>query len=90
MLPDETSVMVVLDVDEQQKANTKNFLKGGGSVEAVVMMIFQWAVQADEFAGEGSLGEDWAEELEDLPTCRNDHEFGYLSGRCGYWQIEPV
>ena len=53
-------------------------------------MIFQAAMDQDELAGDGMHVEVFGEDISKLPECRNDHEFGFVSGRCGYMRISPM
>ncbi|EXJ80685.1 hypothetical protein A1O3_06969 [Capronia epimyces CBS 606.96] len=59
---------------------TRNFFVGLGSLEAVVLAIFQAAVDNDEFTGNGEFLKQVAgkKDYEDLPHCRNDHEFNLV------------
>ncbi|KAB5566326.1 hypothetical protein GE09DRAFT_1284130 [Coniochaeta sp. 2T2.1] len=66
---------------------TKTYLDRGGSVAAVANMLFQLAMDADEFAGDGSHRDFFGDEIDNLPACRNDHEFGFVSGMCGYQRM---
>ncbi|KAI1129069.1 hypothetical protein F5Y10DRAFT_277023 [Nemania abortiva] len=67
---------------------TRNYLQRGGTVAAVAMMLFDRAMDADEWAGDGTLMEVYEEDIEapihQFPACRNDHEFGFVSRMCGY------
>ncbi|TRX96470.1 hypothetical protein FHL15_002742 [Xylaria flabelliformis] len=63
---------------------TSNYLERGGTVAAVAMMIFDRAIDSDEWAGDGTFMEIFADNINQLPTCRNDHEFGFVSSMCGY------
>lgn len=50
-------------------------------------MCFQLAMDQDEFAGDGEHHNVFSDKIEALPECRNDHEFGFVSGMCGYARI---
>ena len=43
-------------------------------------MLFQGAMNQDELAGDGMHAEIFEEDIAQLPECRNDHEFGFVSG----------
>ncbi|KAK5231389.1 hypothetical protein LTR72_000570 [Exophiala xenobiotica] len=81
--------MSIHDRDEKDKVNTKNFFKGGGRVETVARIVFEAAM--DDFTSTGESPPSWfeVEDIDELPKCRNDHEYGCVSIRCGYAIIEP-
>ncbi|KAI0543670.1 hypothetical protein F4679DRAFT_567890 [Xylaria curta] len=63
---------------------TRNYLQRGGTVAAVAMMLFDMAINWDEWAGDGILMETEEDRVNKLPTCRNDHEFIFVRNMCGY------
>lgn len=69
---------------------TRNYLQRGGSVAAVANMIFQKAMESDEWAGDGGHREIFGEDIDKLVVCRNDHEFGFVAGMCGYKRVTPA
>jgi len=69
---------------------TKNYLQRGGTVAAAATMLFEEAMRCDEWAGDGMHMDDHEDDIKKLPTCRNDHEFGFVSGMCGYKRISTV
>lgn len=77
---------VVSDAGEWPPA-TRNFLQRGGTVESVFLAICRNTMQQDKWAGDGEYQEMVSEEIANLLECRNDHEFGYVSGMCGYRRI---
>ncbi|KAK4031568.1 hypothetical protein C8A01DRAFT_21238 [Parachaetomium inaequale] len=90
-LPDEETV---LDVYRNKRSEwppvTRNYLERGGTVAAVATMLFERAMESDAWAGDGMLVENHGDEIKNLPVCRNDHEFGFVSGMCGYKRISAV
>ncbi|KAI1424431.1 hypothetical protein F5Y12DRAFT_456447 [Xylaria sp. FL1777] len=66
---------------------TKSYLKRGGTVAAVALMIFDRAYDADEWAGDGMMIELFEQDIKKMPACRNDHEFGFVRAMCGYEDI---
>lgn len=66
---------------------TQTFLDHGGSVESVANMLFQSAMDQDEWAGDGLHVDFFEAKIAELPASRNDHEFGFVSGMCGYRRI---
>lgn len=68
---------------------TRNYLQRGGSVAAVANMIFEKAMLQDEWAGDGEHREVFGEDIDELAVCRNDHEFGFVAGMCGYKRVRP-
>ena len=84
-IPSEYSVLEVLRLYQSEwPPVTKNFLQRGGSVAAVANLVFKRTREADEWAGDGSHRGDFGEEIDEIPECRNDHEFGFVSAACGY------
>jgi hypothetical protein len=64
-----------------------NFLERGGTAESVFLAICQGALEQDECMGDGNHEDMFWEHIKTLPECRNDDEFGYASGMCGYRRI---
>ncbi|KAL2201521.1 hypothetical protein P885DRAFT_27212 [Corynascus similis CBS 632.67] len=69
---------------------TAHYLQRGGTVAAVVRMLFNHSIYCDEWAGDGTHLESYEDEIKTLPVCRNDHEFWFVSGMCGYKRISMV
>lgn len=84
----------VLDVYQSHVSEwppvTRNYLQRGGSVAAVANTIFEKAMERDEWAGDGDHRDIFGEEIDQLAACRNDHEFGFVAGMCGYKRVRPV
>jgi hypothetical protein len=53
-------------------------------------MLFKQAMEQDWLAGDGQFLEDYEDEILKLPECRNDHEFGFVSGMCGYKRVGQI
>ncbi|KAI1199176.1 hypothetical protein F5X97DRAFT_297024 [Nemania serpens] len=66
---------------------TRSYLERGGTVAAVAMMLFDRAINQDEWAGDAEMMEIFADDINQLPACRNDHEFGFVRAMCGYEDI---
>ncbi|KAK5048586.1 hypothetical protein LTR84_005677 [Exophiala bonariae] len=66
---------------------TKHYLQRGGTVEPVFLAVCRNAIEQDKWAGDGNHEEIFSNEISKLPECRNDHEFAYVSGMCGYERI---
>ena len=69
-----------MDDDDRAEA----YIKGGGTFALVGNIIVEYAMRLDTMVGNGEHAETYAETLDELPTCRNDHEFGFVSDMCGY------
>lgn len=69
---------------------TRNYLQRGGTVAAVANTIFEKAMERDEWAGDSDHRDIFGEEIDQLAACRNDHEFGFVAGMCGYKRVRPV
>lgn len=67
-----------------------NYLNRGGTMAAVGNAIFLRAMEQDEWAGDGFHRETFEEDIDALVACRNDHEFGFVAGMCGYDRITPA
>lgn len=78
------------DSESEWPPVTKNYLQRGGSVAAVANTIFQKAMERDEWAGDGGHREIFGEDIDKLVVCRNDHEFGFVAGMCGYQRVSPA
>ena len=80
------SAAEIIDVAQhgEQIPVTQTFLDLGGSVASVANMLFETAMDADEWTGDGCTRYWFGEDLDKLPVCRSDHEFGFVSGMCGY------
>ncbi len=66
---------------------TRNYLQRGGTVAAVAMMLFDRVINQDEWAGDKTMMETFEDDINQLPACRNDHEFGFVRAMCGYEEI---
>ncbi|RYC61568.1 hypothetical protein CHU98_g4642 [Xylaria longipes] len=66
---------------------TRNYLQRGGTVAAVAMMLFDRTIDQDEWAGDGTMMETFEDDINQLPACRNDHEFGFVRAMCGYEEV---
>ncbi|KAL7650403.1 hypothetical protein M752DRAFT_277798 [Aspergillus phoenicis ATCC 13157] len=67
--------------------DTKNYLRRTGTqmgCRAVLLYMFDAAREEDIKAGDGLCQRTLKKEWSDLPTCRNDHEFGFVARACGY------
>ncbi|KAE8310994.1 hypothetical protein BDV41DRAFT_543273 [Aspergillus transmontanensis] len=67
-----------------------NYLQRGGTVSAVASMLFRQAMDSDELAGDSLFQDEHGPLIEQLVTCRNDHEFGFVSSMCGYRDVAKL
>lgn len=86
-VPTELNVLKTIRDAGEWPPVAKNFLGRGGSVESVFLMICKCAMDQDEWIGDGEYQDVFAEDIVKLPECRNDLEFGCVSGSCGYRRI---
>jgi len=90
-VPDEEAV---LESFRNQRSEwppvTKNYLQRGGTVAAVATMLFDRAMRWDEWAGDGIHLDAHGGHVKTLPVCRNDREFGFVSGMCGYKRVSMI
>lgn len=89
-LPTEDNVLMILRCSAEWPPASRNFLERGGTVYAVGSMIFSPAMDADDLAGEGTDLDVFEEEIANLPECRNDCEFGFVSALCGYKRVSQI
>ncbi|KAJ9134869.1 hypothetical protein NKR19_g8471 [Coniochaeta hoffmannii] len=85
-IPSVTEIVDVVRRDEPPLV-TQTFLGQGGSVASVTNMLFETAMDADEWAGGGYTRYWYGEDLDELPVCHNDHKFGFVAGMCGYTRL---
>ncbi|KIW33877.1 uncharacterized protein PV07_00692 [Cladophialophora immunda] len=86
-VPNTSNVLDVVRSAREWPPATRNFLQRGGTVESVFLAICREAIKEDKWTGGGEYQEIIGEEIGNLPECRNDCEFGYVSGMCGYRRI---
>ncbi|KAJ6076668.1 hypothetical protein N7499_008649 [Penicillium canescens] len=87
MIPNKPNVEMVLRDASEWPPTSRIFLQRGGSVGAVATMLSKRAMESDELAGDPLLMETFEDQIQQLPECRNDHEFGFVSGLCGYESV---
>ena len=89
-IPNEQNMLALSHHENEWPPNCKNLLKRGGTVGMAVSTIIHTAIDWDELAGDGLHRKVMSEEIEKLPVCRNDHEFLFVKGMCGYSKYIPV
>jgi len=80
------SILNILDTWENSgewPPHTKNFFQRGGNAESALRIMFEHARDQDEWAGDGNHISDFEDDVNALPQCRNDHEFGFVALACG-------
>jgi hypothetical protein len=87
MIPNKTNVEMVLHDVSEWPRTSRSFLQRGGSVGAVATMLSKRAMESDELAGDPLHMETFEDQIQQLSECRNDHEFGFVSGMCGYERV---
>ncbi|RYP67905.1 hypothetical protein DL769_005641 [Monosporascus sp. CRB-8-3] len=90
VLPTKDNVLEVVRSAGEWPPVAKNYLQRGGTVRAVASVVFELAMKEDEWAGDGEFAETFAKEIAPLPRCRNDHEFGFVSGMCGHTRVSAM
>jgi hypothetical protein len=83
VIPTKENIEGVADKGEWETV-CNGFFRLGGTVSSVTSMIFKQAMESDEFAGNSSHFDAHKDRISKLRRCRNDHEFGFVSGLCGY------
>lgn len=89
-VPSQRNVLDVVNSDNEWPPATKNFLQRGGTVESVFLAICKDDMEQGEWTGDGFYQELYGQDISNLPECRNDLEFGYVSGQCGYRRISSA
>ncbi|PNP48776.1 hypothetical protein TGAMA5MH_00230 [Trichoderma gamsii] len=77
--------MVISTKEEEESTMAKHYLDFGGTVEAVGSALFRDALTNS--TGFASIWGIFESQLRALPACRNDEEFGFVSGMCGYERV---
>lgn len=89
MLPTEENILLLVRNGDEWPPHCRNFLQNGGTVSSVATMLFWKAMYLEEYnemVNEESDTVAW----NSLPRCRNDREFGFVSGMCGYERVLRV
>ena len=94
VLPTETNILDKYDESGEWPPCTKNFLQRGGTVASVASTLFLQAMDSDESIGGAMWDEDDGpgseENQEQLPRCRNDKEYGFVSGMLGSSRVSST
>ncbi|KAM0458173.1 hypothetical protein ACHAPV_001549 [Trichoderma viride] len=85
--PRELKVVEAVISEEDESSIAKHYLDCGGTVEAVGSALFKRLMDESLSAGDGATWDCFADDLEQLPACRNDEEFGFVSSMCGYARV---
>ncbi|KAB8228986.1 uncharacterized protein BDW43DRAFT_289535 [Aspergillus alliaceus] len=72
IIPKEQNVAMALRDASEWPPTSRQFLQRGGSVGAVATMLFQRAIESDEYAGDPLHTETFGDRIQQLPECRND------------------
>ncbi|KAG4442128.1 hypothetical protein IFR05_002414 [Cadophora sp. M221] len=59
----------------ENNPHVPGFLFTGGTTEAAIQVVFEMARDSDEWVGDGDHQEEFKTVHDDLPKCRNDHEW---------------
>ena len=90
MVPNQSNILEVWRRAREWPPVTRNFFDREGTVESAFPAIGRLAMSHDDYIGDGLYEMSQDEEFALLPECRNDLEFGYVSGMCGYRRIELI
>jgi hypothetical protein len=82
-VPIELKILGALRAANEWPPTSRNFLERGGTVYTVGSMIFNYAMEQDQFSGDRQHWDIFHEQISKLPECRNDHEYGFVSAMCG-------
>ncbi|KAJ0415614.1 hypothetical protein BJY00DRAFT_254500 [Aspergillus carlsbadensis] len=89
MLPTEENVVRLIRDANEWPPHSRNFIQRGGTISSVATMLFKGAMRHEEsyylFLEDSDTGD-----LDTVPACRNDREFGMVSGLCGYERTNRV
>jgi hypothetical protein len=81
--PTVVNVMSVRGESDLWPSCTRNYLQDGGTVESCLKIVFEHARGHDRLAGDHVHMDMCKKDIEALPECRNDHEFGFVALACG-------
>lgn len=85
VIPNESNVLSSFEAETSQgNLATAVYCEQGGTVGAVARMVFEGAMDQDEWCGDGNLQKCLGDVIEELVECRNDHEFVFAARMCGY------
>ncbi|MCJ1384790.1 hypothetical protein MMC17_007908 [Xylographa soralifera] len=79
-IPTTLNVLHVLENAGEWPPCTKSFLQRGGTVTAVVLQCFDFAMSQDCYLGDGYHEEVFQDDIDKLPVCRNDRELLFAKG----------
>ncbi|KAK1252723.1 hypothetical protein MKX08_003910 [Trichoderma sp. CBMAI-0020] len=85
--PRELKVVEAVMSESNGSSVAKHYLDCGGTVEAVGSALFWRVMDESQSAGDGATWDCFADDLQALPACRNDDEFGFVSSMCGYARV---
>jgi hypothetical protein len=89
MLPTEENIVRLIRDANEWPPHSRNFIQRGGAISSVATMLFQTAMVHEE-SYYFILRDTDIVDLDTLPACRNDQEFGMVSGMCEYETINRV
>jgi ribosomal protein S18 acetylase RimI-like enzyme len=87
MLPTEENILLLIRNASEWPPHCRNFIQKGGAISSAATMLFKKAMDLEEWYD--LVHEDTPTPV-DLPSCRNDREFGLVSGMCGYERVTRV
>ncbi|KAF4981913.1 hypothetical protein FZEAL_2382 [Fusarium zealandicum] len=89
--PNEANLLKTFEEETESPPVTKDYLNGGGTVASVAAMIFHdamdgclWAARNSLDQAPGIVAPEPCKEMTETPKCRNDIEFRFVAGMCGY------
>ncbi|GKZ40101.1 hypothetical protein AbraIFM66950_002337 [Aspergillus brasiliensis] len=87
MLPTEENVVRLIRDANEWPPHSRNFIQKGAAISSVATMLFKRAMTLEEL----HLPE-YNDDINQnrFPACRNDREFGMVSGLCGYETINRI
>lgn len=89
-LPTEANILLLVRNGNGWLRRCHNlFLQNSGTVSSVATMLF-WKAMDLEAHHESEKKEFDAAAWDSLPKCRNDREFGFVSGMCGFGRVSRV
>ncbi|KAH7014211.1 uncharacterized protein B0I36DRAFT_397667 [Microdochium trichocladiopsis] len=87
-VPNEANVRQVIQEASEWPPVTRNYLESVGTVAAVGACLFASTMDVSPHAGDGTVLDGLEPGAYDaLLKCRNDEDFGFVSGQCGYERV---
>ncbi|CAI6331670.1 unnamed protein product [Periconia digitata] len=86
-LPTTKNAMEMCKASNEWVSNTRDYLGGDETIQAVGSALFELTMEYWVQGSEAFTRMCLSDDFRGLPVCRNDDEFGFVSGMCGYKRV---